>query len=343
MLLPSCIMAAAWVHFRADILTVIQQTTPVKLAVIGPGALGTLFAARLALAGQSVLLVDYRPERARLLGQRGLRVISPSGELAMRVPVTADPHLLAQVDAALIFVKAYQTEEVASLLADCLSPDAVALTLQNGLGNVETLQLHLGQDRVFGGATAQGALLEAPGVVRDTGGGPTVIGRSDGQPDHRLDELAQVLLLSGFSVAITQDLQAAIWTKAILNAAINPVAALTRLRNGALAVHEPSLKVMTAAAREAYTIARKHGIKVARQDWRARLLTICQATASNINSMLQDVQQGRRTEIDALNGAITRIAEQHKAQVTVNRTLWYLVNTVEMGYGSATRTNTDEH
>lgn len=315
----------------------IQQPTPVKFAVIGPGALGTLFAARLALAGNSVLLVDYRPERARLLGQRGLRVLAPTGQFSLRVPVTADPHLLAQVDAALIFVKAYQTEQVAELLADCLSPDAVALTLQNGLGNVETLQLHLGQDRVFGGTTTQGALLEEPGVVRDTGGGPTVLGRSDGQPDHRLDELAQVLLLAGFSVSITQDLQAAIWTKAIVNAAINPVAALTRLRNGALAEHDPSLKVMTAAAREAYTVARKHGIKVVRQDWRARLLTICQATAPNINSMLQDVLHARRTEIDALNGTITRIAEQHKVSVTVNRTLWYLVNTLEKTYGAAAK------
>jgi len=321
-------------------------SSPVKIAVIGPGALGTLFAARLALAGNSVLLLDYRPERARLLAERGLHVRAPSGDFSQQVCVTADPNLLAGVDAALVFVKSYQTEQVAALLADCLASDAVALTLQNGLGNVETLQLHLGQYRVFGGATAQGALLEAPGVVHDTGGGPTVLGRPDGQPDDRLEALAKVLLLAGFSVSITRDLPVAIWTKAILNAAINPIAALTRLRNGALVEHEPALRLMTAAAREAYSIARKHGINVARQDWRARLLTICQATAPNINSMLQDVLHARRTEIDALNGAITRIAEQHKVQATVNRSLWYLVNTLEMSYGAAvehteTRTDTD--
>lgn len=315
---------------EAGVLTIKQS--PTKLAIVGPGALGTLFAARLALAGMSVLLVDYRPERACLLREQGIRLLEASGERMVRVPVTVDPHELTDVDAALIFVKAYQTEQAAAMLADCLPPGAVALTLQNGLGNVETLQLHLGQDRVFGGTTAQGALLEAPGVVRDTGSGPTVIGRSDGHADHRLDELAQMLLLAGFSVSITMDLQAAIWTKAILNAAINPVAALTRLRNGQLAEHEPSLKVMTAAAREAYTTARKHGVKLVRQDWRARLQTVCQATAPNINSMLQDVLHHRRTEIDALNGAITRIAEQHKQSITVNRTLWYLVSTLEAAY-----------
>ncbi len=295
--------------------------------------MGTLFAARLAQAGSSVLLVDYRPDRARMLHKQGLRIIEAAGESVQRVPVTADPRALAQVEAALVFVKAYQTEGVAALLAEYLSADAVALTLQNGLGNVETLLLHLGQERVFGGTTAQGALLEAPGIVRDTGSGPTVLGRPNGHADHRLDELAQALLLAGFSVSITQDLPAAIWTKAILNAAINPVAALTRLHNGQLAEHEPALKVMTAAAREAYTVARRHGVKLLRQDWRARLVTVCQYTGPNINSMLQDVLHARRTEIDALNGAITRIAEVEKVPVTVNRTLWYLISTLEATYG----------
>lgn len=279
-----------------------------------------------------MLLCDYRPERARLLDGRGLRLIDTSGEHHVHVSASVDPQRLAQVDAALILVKAYQTEQVAALLAEYLSPDAVVLTLQNGLGNLETLQVHLGQDRVFGGTTAQGALLEAPGLVLDTGSGPTVLGRYDGQPDHRLDEIAEALLLAGFSVSITQDVQAAIWTKAILNAAINPVAALTRLRNGQLAEHEPSLRVMTAAAREAYTIAHKHGVKLIRQDWRARLQTVCQSTAPNINSMLKDVLLHRHTEIDALNGAITRIAEQYKLPVTVNRTLWYLISTMEESY-----------
>lgn len=107
---------------------------------------------------------------------------------------------------------------------------------------------------------------------------------------------------------------------------INPVAALTRLRNGALAEHEPSLALMTAAAREAHAIARRHGVAIPRQDWRARLQTVCRATAPNVNSMLADVLQGRRTEIDAINGAVVRLAAAHKTPVVVNRTLWSLID-----------------
>lgn len=302
------------------------------VAVIGPGALGTLFAARLALAGTTTFILDYRPVRARDLGARGLRVLTATGARRVAVPVTADPAALARVDAVLILVKAYQTDAVATTLATYLPPQAFAVTLQNGLGNVETLQLHLGNDRVFGGTTAQGAVLEAPGVVRDTGSGPTVIGRPDGQVDSRLDDVAQALLLAGFAVSLTRDLQASLWLKAILNAAINPVAALTRLRNGELGAHASSLALMAAAAREAAHIARKHGIRIGKTDWSARLLGITQATAPNVNSMLQDVRCARRTEIDAINGAIVRTAELHNVTAPVNRSLWYLIRTIEQNY-----------
>jgi len=309
------------------------QNSKLHIAVIGPGALGTLFSARLALAGIPVLLVDYRPERAAELNARPLRLLDQAGEREAAVSVTADPRRLGEVDAALILVKAYHTETVAATLAEYLPPAAVAVSLQNGLGNVEIIAAHLGSVRVIGGITSQGALLEAPGAARDTGVGPTVIGRPDGSEDEMLLAVNGALLRAGFAAAVTRDLPAALWSKLLLNVAINPAAALTRLRNGALAEHEPSLKLMTAAAREAEGIGRKHGVKLPEVDWRARLQTACAATAPNVNSMLADVLHARRTEIDALNGAVVRIAESHRLPTPVNRALWYLVKTIEEGYG----------
>lgn len=303
-----------------------------RIAVIGPGALGTLVAGRLARAGLPTLLLDYRLDRALLLHEGGVCIRQANEECHVALTVTADPANLRQVDAALVLVKAYQTDAVAATLAAHLPPHAVALTLQNGLGNVEILQLHLGQDRVFGGTIAQGAYLEAPGVVRDTGSGPTVVGNPAHRADARLDDLAQALLFAGFAVAITNDLDAALWNKTILNAAINPVAALTRLRNGELAAHEPSLTLMTAAAREGARIAAKHGIALNVTDWKARLQTICHATAPNINSMLNDVLHHRRTEIDAITGAIIRTGERYRLHAPINRSLWHLVRTIETTY-----------
>ena len=238
------------------------------------------------------------------------------------------------MDAALVLVKAYHTEGVAATLAEHLPPRAIAVTLQNGLGNVETLMLHLGAARAFGGTTAQGARLEAPGIVHDTGGGPTTLGHLEGFTDARLEAVAGALRTAGFAALVTDDLPAALWMKAILNAAINPVAALTRLRNGQLAEHAPSLTLMTAAAREAALVARRHGVNVGSQDWRARLQTICRATALNVNSMLADILAQRPTEIAAITGAITRTATHHRVACPVNRTLLHLIETVEASYGT---------
>lgn len=300
-----------------------------RVAIIGPGALGTLFAVRLATAGTSTILLDYRAERAASLNEGELSVVEASAVRTARVPVVADPNCLADIDLALVLVKAYKTEQVGATLTEFLPSTAAVLTLQNGLGNVETLQLHLGAGRVFGGTVAQGALQLSPGVVRDTGGGPIIVGQLDGQSDERLDAICQVLLRAGFAVSITDNLAGAIWQKTILNAAINPVGALTRLRNGQLVERESSLKLVTATAREAFQVARAHGIQLEEHDWGARLQTICQATAPNLNSMLQDILAQRRTEIDAINGAITRIGEAHHLLTPVNRTLWYLVSAIE--------------
>lgn len=307
------------------------MTTKPRIAIIGPGALGTLFAARLAPVADVVLL-DYKPERAAALSKSGIVLLEDEGERHVHLAITADPSVLATVDSAILLVKAYQTEQAALTLSEFLPPGSIVLTLQNGLGNIETLQAHLGQGRVFGGTTAQGAILEEPGVVRDTGKGPLTLGRPDGRPDPRLDDLCAIFLHAGFPVSITGELLAAIWTKAILNAAINPVAALTHLRNGELVEHEESLKLMTAAAREAHRVALAHGLGIPKTDWAARLTHICNATAGNINSMLQDVLRKRRTEIEALNGAVVRIAEKHRLLTPVNRSLWYLIATLQETY-----------
>jgi 2-dehydropantoate 2-reductase len=129
-------------------------------------------------------------------------LLGHAGEHEAPVSVTADPHCLGEVDAALILVKAYHTETVAATLAEYLPPAAVAVSLQNGLGNVEILAAHLGSARVIGGMTSQGALLEAPGVARDTGSGPTVVGRLDGSEDEILHAVNDALLQAGFAAPV---------------------------------------------------------------------------------------------------------------------------------------------
>ena len=315
---------------ETDAMTHADNTIPIApFAIIGPGALGTLFAVRLTHAGIPVLLFDYLPHRAARLNETNFVLHETNGQRTVHVPVTADPSRLAEVQSAFVFVKAYRTEAVSALLADHLPSEATVLTLQNGLGNVELLQLHLGSRRVYGGATAQGALLLAPGEVRDMGAGPTAIGRLDGKQDAGMDILCRVLLQAGFPVSITDNLTATIWGKVLLNAAINPIGALLGWRNGQLVRDAAVLEMMVEVVEESYQVALASGVRVTAHDWRVRLQTIGLATAENVNSMLQDLNRGRRTEIEAINGAIVQAAQRLAIAAPLNAMLCALIQARE--------------
>ncbi|MBI4798404.1 MAG: NAD(P)-binding domain-containing protein [Desulfarculus sp.] len=138
--------------------------TTMRITIVGPGAVGLLWATRLALAGAEVNILDHRPQRAALLAAEGLRLEDAQGETHLTLPASADPDLaLAGNDLAMVCVKAYHTREVAGTLASHLPAGARALTLQNGAGNVETLVEALGAERVLGGITSEGATLLGPG------------------------------------------------------------------------------------------------------------------------------------------------------------------------------------
>ncbi|MBU1157639.1 MAG: NAD(P)-binding domain-containing protein, partial [Proteobacteria bacterium] len=144
-----------------------------KIAIVGPGAMGLMLAARLKQAGAEVSLLDHRAKRAQLINEQGVFLEHSQGEDHLSIPAGADPAMLAKVDLAVICTKAYHTQEVARALRDHLRDSARALTLQNGAENVETLVDALGPERVLGGITSEGATLLAPGKVRHAGRGVT--------------------------------------------------------------------------------------------------------------------------------------------------------------------------
>lgn len=313
-------MVSQYNLFESEVVT---KMAP--LAIIGPGALGTLFALRFSLAGIPVFLQDYRCERAEQLNGCEFQLLEKSQRRRLRLTVTADTDLLSQACAALVLVKSYRTDDVAALLAEHLPAEAGVLTLQNGLGNVETLQLHLGANRVLGGVTSQGALLESTSVVRDNGSGATIIGSLDGSETRYIEQFSKLLLQAGFSLSVTNDLPVVIWEKVLLNVAINPLGALLGRRNGQLIEDKSILQLMTDLIAEANQVAIAEGVRIPACDWTSRLRTICQATAENRNSMLQDIRAGRMTEIDSINGAIVRIAERHSLPVIRNQLLVTLI------------------
>ena len=298
--------------------------------VVGPGAMGCLFAACLKKAGNHVTLLDYRPKRVDLINQHGVRIEGITGEYEVQVPAITgkSPEI---PDVVLICVKANQTRKAAEELADWLGSEVPVLTLQNGLGNLEILEEIFGKDQVLGGVTAEGATLLGPGHIRHAGQGDTIIG-PEGLPDGPVWEIVSSFKDAGFSIRSTENVKDLIWGKLIVNVGINALTAITRLKNGRLPDIEGTSLIMEKAIREAVAVAHAKGIDLPYPDPFKRVVEVCRATAGNIASMLQDVLKQRITEVAFINGAIVREGKELDIPTPVNHTLTCLVQAIEETY-----------
>ena len=287
-----------------------------KVAVIGPGALGCLFAARLAQAGVQVSLVDYRKDRAALLTNTGITVTTAEGDLHQQITVTTEVPDTA--DLALVLVKAHATPYVN------LSINAPVLTLQNGLGNVETL-LDTDVTALMAGTTSEAVTWLDTGHVRHVAPGKTVFGAwtpCDTEPPLRL------LQSAGFDAAVTDNPAKAIWKKAIINAGINPLAAILNVPNGRLLDKQESRELLRKLVIEAEKVAaiEGHHYDCSMVEETER---ICEVTRDNICSMLQDIRNCKRTENDAISGEILRRACQADFEAPYTHTICNLVRALE--------------
>lgn len=290
--------------------------------IIGTGAMGSLFAARLTRAGHHVTMLGTWKEGLDAIRENGVRYIDSSGEeYQFNVNATDDPRDCTGTRHALVLVKAWQTERAARQLAECLGEDGLAVTLQNGLGNRETLIRRLGLDRVALGVTTTGATLLGPGLVKAGGEGPISIERN-----QVLGPLAEALKSANFNVQLVEDARSLIWGKLVINSAINPLTALLRVPNGELLERSSARQMMGALADETAQVAAAEKISLPFTDPIAAAEEVARKTASNRSSMLQDVLRGAPTEIDAICGAVVKIAKKHDIPTPANWACWHLVS-----------------
>ncbi|MEA3400628.1 MAG: 2-dehydropantoate 2-reductase [Armatimonadota bacterium] len=305
------------------------MSEPVEVVVIGPGAMGCLHAALLREAGVSVGLLDHRAERAALIEERGIIVERDGQERTVPMTCSADPADLRASDLAIVFVKAYDTEEATRRALPAIGDAASVLTLQNGLGNHELLAELVRPARVLAGTTTTGATLLGDGHVREAGRGFVQLGSPTGN-SRRTREAVALFERAGLDCEATPSVDEVLWAKAIVNAAVNPLTALTGLRNGML-VEIPELREQVrAVVREAAAVARAEGVFV-REDIVQLVEEICERTGRNRSSMLQDISAGRRTEIDVINGEIARRGDARGVAAPLCRILTALVHGGERG------------
>jgi 2-dehydropantoate 2-reductase len=301
-----------------------------EIAVIGPGAVGTVFGGLLADDGHDVWLVHHREEFVTAIEDRGVRVEHGTDEPTLRVdvPATTDAATVGAVDLAVVLVRTYQTIDAVTEHAACVGPDTRVLSLQNGVTNHHRLQEHLGPDRTLVGVTRQSGSLAAPGHVVRAGSGPTVLGGADGAFTERV---AATFRAAGIGTEAVEDPFSHVWRKQALGGAIKPVAALTGRPNGSLLGIDDLPTVMRGLVREASAVASARGFPVdagaVYEDLRDGV-----RDSEHRSSMLQDVEAGRRTEIDDCNGAVVAFAAEEGIDVPYNEMATALVRGLERSY-----------
>ncbi|TMG55632.1 MAG: 2-dehydropantoate 2-reductase [Chloroflexi bacterium] len=233
------------------------------------------------------------------------------------------------VDVAIVATKTPGTEWAANVAGKLLANDGVALTIQNGLGNYETLAEHVGHERAAVGVIYVGAQL-VDGELRATGPGTLELGRPSGEkPRANLEELAMLLAEGGMEVRLVDDPWPSVWRKLVTNAAVNPLTALVGKTNADLLTDPAAASVADALAREVARVARAYGVPISEQEAVTQWRSMAALTGANRSSMLQDVDAGRATEVDAISGAVAREGERRGVAAPLNQAMTILVSALQ--------------
>lgn len=301
-----------------------------RFAILGPGAIGSLIAGILVEGGKDVTLVARPGNRAETLKSDGLNVIGLGKDIHVRPPVVTDAEEAGRMDVVFVTVKAYDTETAIRQHRALVGDDTLVVSLQNGVGNVEALGEVVGADRVLAGSVTAGAYLDEAGVLNYAGRGEILIGELGGGYSTRAEVIAEAMARAGLDAAASDDINKVLFTKLAINCAINPLTALIREKNGEVVRREALKALIKDSVAELAEVADAEGVILDASALTERAFEVAELTAENRSSMLKDVLSGRKTEIDAICGAVCRLGEKHGIATPVNETLARLVTAVSI-------------
>lgn len=300
-----------------------------KVLILGAGAMGCLYGAALHRAGCEVVFVDVNQPHIGAINARGLELETRAGVEHLPIPARRPEEISEPVDLVVVFTKTFHTEAALAGIAQAIGPQTWLLSLQNGLGNDRRLAAHAAEERVLVGASSLPSDLVGLGRVRSHGEGGSKLFPAFGGDPAFARQVCELLSQGGLAAELEPNIHVAIWSKAIFNATMNPLCALTRRTPGFLGANPESRAMITAAVDEGVAVANACGIAVAAQPIHDLTEVSMTDHANHEASMLQDVKAGRRTEVDAINGAIVEAGREAGVAAPVLETLWRLVKLEE--------------
>ncbi|MCL4767512.1 MAG: 2-dehydropantoate 2-reductase [Hyphomicrobiaceae bacterium] len=306
-----------------------------KIAIIGAGAMGSVYAALLASGGHEVWAVDTWKEHVEAMREKGLRVEGASGDRTVRIGATTDPADVRDADLVIIATKDDGVTAAASAALQIARPDAPILTIQNGLGSADKVARIVGSDRIMMGVVGGfGASMRGPGHAHHNGMEFLRLGEMDGGLTPRLEAVAEAWRAGGFKVLTFDDIHKMVWEKLICNCTYSGPCALTGLRVGEVQSNPSAWSIAAACAHEAYQVARAKGINLDFDDPVAYVHAFGQKIHNARPSMLLDHLARRPAEVDNINGAIPREGANVGIATPVNSVVVALLKAKEAGFAS---------
>lgn len=297
--------------------------------ILGAGAMGCVFGAKLSAAGWRIHLIDVDAKQISAIREHGLKLRTNEGEQRHRLPIGYAADAKETADLIIVFTKSLHTRDAIASMKHVIGDKTYVLTLQNGLGNTEKIAAFVAEDRILEGVTTVPAELVSPGAVSSHGSGGVQFYSLTADAPPVVEEIASALARAGIAAKADPAIKEAIWTKVIFNATMNATCALLDTTPGPLGDQEDGVALAAALIEEGAAIARASGCSIDAAGIHAMAKMSMTQHRGHIPSMLQDLRSGRLTEVDDINGAIVRQARAQAMSAPMHETLWRLMRVRE--------------
>ncbi|MFC5587321.1 ketopantoate reductase family protein [Sporosarcina soli] len=302
-----------------------------NIIIAGAGAMGCRFGSALAYSSCQVTLLDNWQEHIHKINRDGLIVTNEKGSSQILIRASLPGNCDHKADLMIFFTKSMQTESMIKSCLHLITEKTEVLTLQNGIGNIEVLSQYISENQLFAGTTTYAANLEGPGTVEAFGSGTIEMMHVKGERKKQTKKIVSILNEAGLRTELSADILKSIWEKAAFNAVLNPLCTLTSSTVGTIGTYGAIVDVVSGILKEVELVAHAENVRLDRQKVMRVIDSVFDPamSAHHYSSMYHDIQKGRPTEIDFLNGAIIQKAQKHKIAVPYNTLIYHLIKMLE--------------
>ena len=304
-----------------------------NVAVLGAGAMGCLFGGLLAEKGLKVTLIDVWKEHIDAINKNGLKMDGFGGDRFIKINATNDPKSISPVDVVIVMCKATALEQALTNAKNIVGDKTVLMSFQNGIGHEAIMQNIVGVNKVLGGTTTQASNILGPGHIKNHASLPSWIGEYEGGLSDRVKDIAETFTAYGLETIASDNVKKRKWMKLFALTAVGPLSAIFDMHHTELYVTNKESKLARELGKqiilETRKVAQADGVEVSEDECLEMFLKIVDSNQTNKSSMAFDIQYKRKSEIDFINGSVSKIGKKHGVPTPLNDMLYKIIKVKE--------------